>query len=71
MFDQEKCVQGWTTMACHIYNPVYYKVMTIAVCDIESKNMEIRCILRRKLTTFTDKKRLGTLVFKGFMADGA
>ncbi len=31
MFDHVKRVQGWTTMACHIYESVYYKVMTIAI----------------------------------------
>ncbi len=35
MFDHIKCVQGWTTMAYHIYDPVdYYKVMTIEVYDM-------------------------------------
>jgi hypothetical protein len=28
------CVQGWTTKAYHVYDPVYYKVITIAICDI-------------------------------------
>jgi hypothetical protein len=27
MFDRIKGVQGWTTMAYHIYDPVYCKVM--------------------------------------------
>jgi hypothetical protein len=34
MFDHIKHVQGWMTMACHVYNPVYCKVMTIVVCDM-------------------------------------
>jgi hypothetical protein len=34
MFDHVKHVQEWTTMACHVYNSVYYKVFTIAICDM-------------------------------------
>jgi hypothetical protein len=36
MFGHVKHVQGWTTMACHVYDLVYCKVMTIAVCDMQS-----------------------------------
>jgi hypothetical protein len=31
LFDQVKRVQEWTTMACHVYEATYYKVLTIAV----------------------------------------
>jgi hypothetical protein len=34
MFDHVKCVQGWMVMACHVYDPIYCKVMTIMVCDM-------------------------------------
>jgi hypothetical protein len=34
MFNHVKRVQGWTTMACHVYDPFYCKVMTIVVCDM-------------------------------------
>ncbi len=34
MFDPMKCVVGWTTMVCHVYDLVYYKVLTIMVCDM-------------------------------------
>jgi hypothetical protein len=34
MFDHIKCVQGWT-MARNIYNPIFLKVMTITVCDMQ------------------------------------
>jgi hypothetical protein len=34
MFDHVKRVQEWNTMAYHVYNATYCKVMTIAVCDI-------------------------------------
>jgi hypothetical protein len=34
MFDHMNCVVGWTTMACHVYDRVYYKMLTIVVCDM-------------------------------------
>ncbi len=34
MFDHVKCVVGWTTMVCHVYDLVYCKVLTIMVCDM-------------------------------------
>jgi hypothetical protein len=34
MFDHVKRGQGWTTMAYHIYESVYYKVMMIAIYDM-------------------------------------
>jgi hypothetical protein len=40
MFDHVKHVKGWTTLACHVYDFFYYKVMTIAICDMQFKNTE-------------------------------
>jgi hypothetical protein len=71
MFNHVKCVQGWKTVACHVYNQVYYKVMMIMVCDVQSKDTEVQCILWRKLNIVVEKKGLGTHVFKVFMVDGA
>ncbi len=71
MFDHIKCVQGWMTMGCHIYNLVYYKVMMITVYDMQSEDIESQCILWRKLNIIVEKKGLGMPIFKGFMVDGA
>ncbi len=38
MFEHVKHVASWTTMACHVYDSTYYKVMTIEVCDIQFKD---------------------------------
>jgi len=38
MFDHIKCVQGWMTMACLVYDLFYCKVVTIMVCDMQSKD---------------------------------
>ncbi len=40
MFDNVKCVQGQTTFAYHVYDPIYWKVMMIAICDMQFENME-------------------------------
>jgi hypothetical protein len=71
MFDHIKCVQGWTTMACHVYDLIYCKVVMITVYNMQSKDTEAQCIMWRKLNTIFEKKGLGTLIFKGFMVDGA
>jgi hypothetical protein len=31
MFDHVKCVNEWTTLACHVYDLIYCNLMTIAV----------------------------------------
>jgi hypothetical protein len=43
-------------MACHIYDAIYYKVMTITICDMQSKDIEVQCILWRKLNAIVEKK---------------
>jgi hypothetical protein len=40
MFDHVKCVQEWTTMACHVYDLVYYKVLTIVICNIQFESIK-------------------------------
>lgn len=37
MFDHVKHVKYWTSMACHVYGSTCWKVMTIAVCDMQYK----------------------------------
>jgi hypothetical protein len=34
MFDHVKHVEGSTTMAHHVYDSIYYKIMTIAICNM-------------------------------------
>jgi hypothetical protein len=45
MFDHVKQVQGWMTMASHVYDLVYCKVMTIVVHDMQFENTKTQCIL--------------------------
>jgi hypothetical protein len=56
--------------ACHIYDLVYCKIMKIVVCDMQSEDMKVQCILWKNLNTIVEKKRLGMPVFKGFMVNG-
>ena len=37
MFDHVKCLKDWTTLACHVYDSEYCKVLTIACYDMQSK----------------------------------
>jgi hypothetical protein len=45
MFDHVKRVKKWTTMACHVYDATYCKVMTIAVCDMQLEDTKVQCIM--------------------------
>ena len=38
MFDHVKRVKVWTTMACHVYDSKYCRVMSIVVCDMQSED---------------------------------
>ena len=38
MFDHIKQVKVWTTMACHVYDSKYCRVMSIVVCDMQSED---------------------------------
>jgi CRISPR/Cas system CMR-associated protein Cmr3 (group 5 of RAMP superfamily) len=55
MFDHVKRIKEWTTMACHVYNAAYYKVMTIAVCDMQLEDMKVQCIMWRELNNLMAK----------------
>jgi hypothetical protein len=49
MCDHVEHVAGWTTMACHVYDLPYCKVMTIVVCDMSSEDMEAQKIIWIKI----------------------
>jgi hypothetical protein len=71
MFDQVKCVQEWTTMACHVYDSVYCKVFTIAICNMQSEFVQAQCVMWTKLNCVMFKFGLINPNFKRFMADSA
>jgi hypothetical protein len=49
MFDHVKRVQEWTTMACRVYDPIYCKVLTIAICNMQFKSKKVHCVMWTKL----------------------
>jgi hypothetical protein len=69
MFDHVKRVAGWTTMACHVYDHAYCKVMTIVICDMQSKDIKVQQIMWIKLNETMLKHMFPKLNFKGFMID--
>ena len=42
MFEHVKRVRDKTTMACHVNDPTYCRVMTIAACDMLSEDSSWR-----------------------------
>jgi hypothetical protein len=58
-------------MACHFYHPMYYKVFTIAICDMQSESTEAQCVMWTKLNQVMFSFGLVNPNFKGFMANNA
>ena len=45
--------------------------MTIAICDMQSKNTKVQCIIERELNNLMAMNSIENTNFKGFMADSA
>ena len=71
MFDHVKRVKDWTTMACHVYDTEYKKVMTIVMCDMQSEDTEVQVQFWRSLNAVMHCHGVENPNFKGFMADSA
>jgi hypothetical protein len=71
MFDHVKRVKNWTTMACHVYDSAYCRVMTIAVCDMQSEDVAAQMVLWKNLNDVMGWHGVPEPKFKGFMADSA
>jgi len=56
-------------MAYHVYNMVYYKVLTIAIYNMQSKSTKAQCVMWTKLNKVMLMFGLANPNFKGFMAD--
>ncbi len=56
-------------MACHVYDLIYCKVMTIVICDMQSKDIKVQQIMWTKLNEMMLKKKFPKSKFKGFMND--
>ena len=71
MFDHVKRVKQWTTMACHGYDSVYCRIMTIAICDMQSEDVAAQTVFWRNLNAVLERYGVENLNFKGFMANSA
>ena len=71
MFDHVKRVADWTTMACHVYDPEYKRVMTIATCDMQSEDTEVQVHFWRSWNAVMARYGINHPNFKGFIANSA
>jgi hypothetical protein len=71
MFDHVKRVKYWTTMACHVYDSTYCRVMTIATCDMQSEDSQAQILFWQNLNLVMERNGVKAPNFKGFMADSA
>jgi hypothetical protein len=71
MFDHVKRVKHWITMACHIYDSAYCRVITIAVYDMQSEDATTQMVLWKNLNDVMARYGIPEPKFKGFMADSA
>ena len=71
MFDDVKSLKDWTTMACHVYDSRYCKILTIACRDIQSEDGETQILFCKKLKFVLAKIGVANVNFKGFLADSA
>ncbi len=69
MFDHVKCVEGWMTFVCHVYDYFYCKVMIITICDMQFKDTKSQCVLWQNLNKVMVNNGVLNPNFKGFMAD--
>jgi hypothetical protein len=67
MFDHVKRVKDWTTMGIDVYDPEYRKVMTIAVCDMQSEIVVAQERVWLSILNVMDKGGVSNVNFKGFM----
>src|ERR1700737_2135863 len=71
MFDHVKCLKGWTTLVCHVYDSKYCKVLTIACCDMQSEDGVAQTFFWKNLNSVMSENGVSKVNFKGFMADSA
>ena len=71
MFDHVKRVDKWTTMACHVYDSRYCKVLTVAICDMQSEDHIAQILFWENLNKVMANNGVPNVNFKGFMADSA
>ena len=58
-------------MASHVYDSKYCKVMTIAICDMQSKDAKAQELFWMQLNIVMRENGVDIVNFEGFMADSA
>ena len=58
-------------MNCHVYDSTYYTVMTIAVCDMQSKDATAQSVFWKYFNVVLARHGVPKPKFKGFMANSA
>ena len=59
-------------MACHVYDSAYYRVITIAVCDMQSEDAAAaQMVLWKNLNDVMARHGVPSPKFKGFATDSA
>jgi len=71
MFHYMRHMDKWSTMACHMYNLQYKKVMTIAIFNMQSKDIRVQIQFWRILNVVMSIYKVDHPNFKGFMVDSA
>ena len=71
MFDHVNRVKHWTTMACHVYEPSFCKVMTIATCDMKTEDVDSQVIMWQSIIEQMEKVGTTGITSAGWMADSA
>ena len=71
IFDHVKRVVGWTSLGAHVYDPVYYKVMTICVYDMMCEMADAQEQMWLSMLALLKQYGLEDVNFKGFMVDSA
>lgn len=71
MLDHVKHLCNWTTIACHIYNTKYCKVLTIACSDMQLEDAHSPTVSWENLNVVMLGNNVPKMNFKGFMTDSA
>ena len=58
-------------MISHVHNNRYYKILTIACCDMQSEVGATYILFWKNLNFFMAKNGIPNINFKGFMVDSA
>ena len=69
MFDHVKRVQGWTTMACHMYDTTFKSVLIIGVCDMQLKDTKSQSCMWYLMIEHMKLHDIEQLYVQGFMPD--